>query len=178
VKKKNICIIFVNIFLLIYIITLLHFPDLSIMTYYAVLVLDVEVADSISSNILSANSPIILTDAANNVLLTNISITTDCSIIGQAAECRCQQNYTWSGFVCTLYPQCCLNQTFCKLNVSDNIPMCLPKKRVTVRGTLFIPDPFTEGLNNINSVAYTTLEKKVGDQVCIIHLYTTMYLLL
>ncbi|RXM27974.1 Platelet-activating factor acetylhydrolase [Acipenser ruthenus] len=85
--------------------------NLSIMAYYAELVLDVEVADSISSNILSANSPIILTDAANNVLVTNISITT-----------------------------------------------------VTVRGTLFIPYPFTEDLNNINSVAYITLEKKVGDQ--------------
>ncbi|KAK1170271.1 adhesion G-protein coupled receptor F1-like [Acipenser oxyrinchus oxyrinchus] len=135
------------------------------MPYYAELVFDGKITDSMSFIIQSANLPIILTGDANNVIITNISITTDCSVTGQVAECRCQENYTWSGPVCTLYPQCCLNKTFCSISVSDDTPMCLPKKRVTVRGTFILPDTYTEDLNDINSTAYIALKQKVGDQL-------------
>ncbi|KAK6488508.1 adhesion G-protein coupled receptor F1-like [Huso huso] len=163
-KISPLAVLSCALFVLTFQVTVTDEANLPSMGYYAELVLDGNVADSVSSNIQS-NTPITLTGDANNATINNVSITTDCRVIGQEAECRCQQSYVWSGSVCTSHPQCCLNETVCKMIVSNNTSMCLPKKRVTVRGTLTITDTFTEDLNDIKSVAYTNLAKKIEDQV-------------
>ncbi|KAK1170270.1 adhesion G-protein coupled receptor F1-like [Acipenser oxyrinchus oxyrinchus] len=163
-KISPLAVLSCALFVLTFQVTITDEANLSSMGYYAELVLDGNVADSVSSNIQS-NTPITLAGESNNATINNVSITTDCRVIGQEAECRCQQSYVWSGSVCSLYPQCCLNKTVCKMNLLDNISMCLPKTRVTVRGTLTITDTFTEDLNIIKSAAYTNLTKKIEDQL-------------
>ncbi|KAG7244234.1 hypothetical protein INR49_004371 [Caranx melampygus] len=62
------------------------------------------------------------------------SASPDCLIIGESSSCNCSKGFTWSNEVCDA-TKCCRDTT-CKQNVSSIAPLCIPKIKVAINGTV------------------------------------------
>ncbi|XP_072554898.1 adhesion G-protein coupled receptor F3 isoform X1 [Paramormyrops kingsleyae] len=129
--------------------------------YYA----DLEVDEGASQNITDLLPKLlpfilVLNSSSATVNVTYSNITTACDIRGEKSICHCDSQYDWDPSVCDLYPGCC-NQYECISNSSLAIPVCLPKSRVTVTGSLTLGLQFTPDLNNPATTYYQTMVQQV-----------------
>ncbi|KAG7244128.1 hypothetical protein INR49_004451 [Caranx melampygus] len=68
------------------------------------------------------------------VTILESQVAADCLIIGESSSCNCSKGFTWSNEVCDA-TKCCRDTT-CKQNVSSIAPLCIPKIKVVINGTV------------------------------------------
>ncbi|XP_048831317.1 adhesion G-protein coupled receptor F3 [Brienomyrus brachyistius] len=127
--------------------------------YYADLVMDNGTLQNIMDN-LTRLFPLDLYIGTTHVVVTYTNITTTCDIRGEKSYCQCSAQYDWDSSVCDVYPGCC-NQLQCTTNASLSAPVCLPKSKVTVTGSLTLGLLYTTDLSDPTSSYYKTMVQQV-----------------
>ncbi|KAJ8399394.1 hypothetical protein AAFF_G00411060 [Aldrovandia affinis] len=87
------------------------------------------------------------------VTLAYLNITTECRIVGDKTNCTCKGDYIWSNDVCRSHSACC-NMDHCITQTSNYTPMCTPKSRVTVIGSLTLQEIFDPDLADNSSETF------------------------
>ncbi|XP_064191232.1 adhesion G-protein coupled receptor F1-like isoform X1 [Anguilla rostrata] len=117
-------------------------------TYYAELIMESSALPNITEELASHRSINVLVD--KTATLKYVNITTECRIDNDKTNCTCKGDFIWSNDVCSFHPHCCTME-YCIMKTANLTPMCIPKLRVTVTGSITLQGEYQNDLADSNS---------------------------
>ncbi|KAG7465712.1 hypothetical protein MATL_G00156360 [Megalops atlanticus] len=130
-------------------------------TYYVELTLESLAVPNVTELLQELGLNVSVDSSAVNIF--SVNITTACSVTDRTT-CTCSTGYIWSNGVCNDHPDCCNSQeATCTMSNSSSTPMCLPKSRVTVIGSLTLNRAYTQGLADSSSQEFEALAKNLSN---------------
>ncbi|XP_029902870.1 adhesion G-protein coupled receptor F2 [Myripristis murdjan] len=104
---------------------------------------DVTIAELMVTSNVSLAAKTVLTALSNtsalnsDVTIVELDLVADCLLVGAQTTCSCSAGYVWSNTVCySTNPPTCCNDTACNQNVSHLTPLCIPKEKVSMSGSV------------------------------------------
>ncbi|XP_040925582.1 adhesion G-protein coupled receptor F1-like [Betta splendens] len=115
-----------------------------------------------------------LNGANNTVTFLKEEVAAECLIIGSDSSCNCSTGYTWSNDVCYTYS--CCNDSTCTANVSYITPLCIPKVKVQIDGSVTFystwdshnTDLIGNSLRSLNGLQALTVTKSTTQSAAIL----------
>uniref|UniRef100_UPI003AABFF52 adhesion G-protein coupled receptor F3 n=1 Tax=Centroberyx gerrardi TaxID=166262 RepID=UPI003AABFF52 len=75
------------------------------------------------------------TGTTHKVAISQSELVAECLLVGDKSTCNCSEGYIWSNDVCYNTTTCC-TESSCFKNVSHYTPLCIPKVKVHINGSV------------------------------------------